>query len=73
MFLTLRYKGQRVHTKNIQFKRIILDRSNGQSSEYTVYYDWEVWTFKDLSEGRCVLKVGYEVATDNWRILKGCE
>ena len=35
MYLIMRYKGQRVHTKNIQFRRIVLNRSTDQSSEYT--------------------------------------
>jgi serine/threonine protein kinase len=73
MYLSLRYQGQRVHTKNIQFKRIILDRSTSQSADYTVYYDWEVWTFNDIDRGQCALKISYDVATDNWRMVKGCE
>ncbi len=72
-YLTLRYQGQRVHTKNINFKRIVLNRSNSQSSDYTVYYDWEVWTFKDLGKGSCVQNITYDAVTDNWRVVKGCE
>ncbi len=72
-YLTLRYQGQRVHTKNINFRSVVLNRSNNQSSDYTVYYDWEVWTFKDLGKGRCALNITYDVAKDNWRMVKGCE
>jgi len=72
-YLTLRYQGQRVHTKNINFRSAVLNRSDNQSSDYTVYYDWEVWTFKDLGKGRCALSITYYADKDNWRIVKGCE
>jgi len=72
-YVTLRYQGQRVHTKNIYFRKMILNRSDNQSADYSVYYDWEVWTFKDLEKGRCALNITYDVARDNWRLVKGCE
>jgi chemotaxis protein histidine kinase CheA len=72
-FLTKRYAGQRIHSKNIQLKDIDLKSSTNQASVYTVSYDWEAWTFNDLGKGRCILEISYNVEKDSWRIMKGCE
>ncbi len=72
-YLTSRYSGKTVHSKNIYFQKIILTRSNAEFSQYSVYYTWKVSTFKGMDEDGCTVDIKYNVSTDKWSLLKGCE
>jgi hypothetical protein len=72
-YLASRYSGKTVHSKNIYFQKIILTRSNAEFSQYSVYYTWKVSTFKGMDEDGCTVDIKYNVSTDKWSLLKGCE
>ena len=55
------------------FQKIILTRSNAEFSQYSVYYTWKVSTFKGMDEDGCTVDIKYNVSTDKWSLLKGCE
>ena len=72
-YLAQKYSGQTVHSKNIVFQKAVLNRNNADFSEYSVFHNWKVWTFRGVDEGLCVIDVRYTVSTDRWSLLKGCE
>jgi serine/threonine protein kinase/flagellar biosynthesis GTPase FlhF len=71
--LTQKYSGKTVHSKNIYFQKMILTRNNAAYSQYTVFYKWSVSTFKGMDEDICTIDIKYNVSTDKWSLLKGCE
>ena len=72
-YLTRKYSGRTVHTRNIHFQKMILTRNNAVFSQYAVSYKWAVSTFKGLDEDICKLDIKYTVETGKWSLLKGCE
>jgi serine/threonine protein kinase len=72
-FVTSKYSDQNIHKKQIEFHKLALKQNNGLSSHFTVSYKWEVWTFKEIGEGTCLIDIYYDVKEDKWRITKGCE
>ncbi len=72
-YLASQYSGKTVHSKNIYFQKIILTRSNADFSQYSVYYTWKVSTFTGMDEDGCTVDIKYNVSTDKWSLVKGCE
>jgi hypothetical protein len=72
-YLTQKYSGKTLHSKNIYFQKIVLTRNNADYSQYSVYYRWSVSTFKGMDEDICRLDIKYTVSADKWSLLKGCE
>ena len=72
-FVTSKYSDQNIHKKQIKFHKLALKQNNNLSSHFTVFYKWEVWTFREIGEGTCSLDILYDVEKDKWRITKGCE
>ena len=72
-YLASKYSGKTVHSKNIYFQKMILTRNNAEFSQYSVYYTWKVSTFKGMDEDGCTVDIKYNVSTDKWSLVKGCE
>jgi len=72
-YLTSKYRGKNIHKKQIKFDKLILNKSTGNSSVFTIFYKWEVWTFNEPGEGTCSLDVEYNVEQDEWEITHECK
>ena len=72
-FVTSKYSDQNIHKKQIKFHKLALKQNNNLSSHFTVFYKWEVWTFREIGEGTCSIDIVHDVEKDKWRITKGCE
>ena len=72
-YLTRKYSGKTVHSKNVYFEKTVLTRNNADYSRYAVYYRWSVSTFKGMDEDVCTVDIKYSVDADKWSLIKGCE
>ena len=72
-YLASKYSGRNIHKKHIKFDKLILNKNTGISSEFTISYRWEVWTFSEIGEGVCSLDIRYDANQDKWQITRECE
>ena len=49
-FFREKFKGQKVHKKQLQLQSLRLAQNTLQQSKYAVLFDWEIWTFNDINE-----------------------
>jgi hypothetical protein len=51
-------------------EKLLLAQNTMLQSRYTVFFNWEVWTFNEIGNGTCLVDVFYDVQKDEWKTSK---
>ena len=72
-YVLSKYSDETIHKQDIKYKGLNLKNNTSKQSRYMVDYTWEVWRFKGIEEGVCSVVIAYDVVTDSWELIEGCE